>query len=244
MNKRKKYLISCFLILVLLRILIVNTSYSDTGCNYQGKINKCISANLDWSYRAIEDFICVKSDNVKKGVLFDEKIAYQVILDEKFTEIDEDIDKYLDWLEKNKSFYFWKDAKVSYLEWIDTIEKKLWHFWEFWEKFKETCGVDIISETISCSEFNSVSIDESKGFFNNNGSDCMQLAETKLYIAKQVAFNILHLNKYAVRKDEHKSYVKKEKIKYEELIDSANVVNKWYMERVLKKWPSKTLNPH
>lgn len=257
MKKRKKYLVFWFISLLILSVFIINISYSEEEwCSYQWKINECLAANLDWSYRAIEEFVCIKSDNVKEnveeGVLYDEKIAYQIILDEKFTKIDDKIEEYLDWLEKNKSKYFWKNAQKSYIEWVDDIERKLAIQWEFREMFYKECSVKsndgswdwwIINDLISCSKYNSISINNARNLLSNNWGDCMGLATVKLYIARQVALNILPLNKYQVRKDEHKLFVKQERTKYDKLIDLINV-NLWYMERILKTWPSKTFRAH
>ena len=231
----KKDLITWFTVLFLLSIFIINISYSGEECKYQGKISQCLEANKSKTTRSIEDFVCI--------IWNEADITYQVILDEKFKEVDDKIEKYLDDLEKNKSFYFWKDAKASYLDWVDAIEKKLAINWEFFKEFKKLCWTEIIQDAISCSETKSTPVIKAKDFFNSNWVTCMSLVTVKLYIARQVAFNILHLNKGAVRKDEHKEYVKEERSKYDKLLESMNI-NSWYMERVMKKWPSKTYNAH
>jgi hypothetical protein len=71
----------------------------------------------------------------------------------------------------------------------------------------------------------------------------MVLAETKLNVYKQVAFDILILNKMYIRKDSMKKYVIEERKKYNILLDIM-MVNIGYIERILSKWPSKIKNPY
>lgn len=65
----------------------------------------------------------------------------------------------------------------------------------------------------------------------------------KLRIYENVAINVLKLNKLSIRKDNKKTYQQENRWNYEKLIDLVNI-NIWYMERIWKKWPSKTKYPH
>ena len=243
MKNNKKHLIFWTLSVFLISIFLLNISYSGSECEYLAKIDKCSEANKPSSSiypRSITDFICIKWS-------LDERI-YQIVLDEKFKELDKDINKYLTDLETNKSFYFWKDAQKSYIEWVDEIERNFAIHWKYWKKYKKLCWTEwILQDVITCSDDKSTPNILSKGYLDNGDKDnpwvCMNLAITQLYIAKAVAFNILHLNKQQVKDDEHKIYVKQERKKYDELIDSMNI-NTSYLDRILKKWPSKTLKPH
>jgi hypothetical protein len=51
----------------------------------------------------------------------------------------------------------------------------------------------------------------------------MDLANTKLDIYKDVAYNILKLNKDQVRKDSRKKYVKQERTMYDKITELFNV---------------------
>jgi hypothetical protein len=51
----------------------------------------------------------------------------------------------------------------------------------------------------------------------------MNLANTKIYIYKKAAFDILMLNKSQVRLDFAKKYVQEERTKYDELLDAMMI---------------------
>lgn len=235
------YLISFKILLIyLIFFWIFYWAKSFSGkCSYASDINTCEKANDWWEPLAIEEFLCIQSEST-------EDIAYQIILDDKFSEIDEDIEEYLGLLEKNKSYFFWKDSSSNFLEGINEIWENFWKFWYYWEQYKNLCSVwtndwsenknSILSETLKCfwwwGWFNS-----SKGFFRY--SECMWLAEEKLEIYEDVAFDILTLNKHYVRNDEKKLFIQDERDKYDKLIEIF-MVNIWYIERIWKKWPSVT----
>ena len=233
MKKNKNTLLFWIFIILILSFIIYSKSYSKWECKYEEKISRCLNNNKIW-FRAITDFICVKWSK--------EKVTYQIILDEKFKETDKEIESYLKVLEKNKTFYFWKNAKYSYLEWVENIERTFWKYWEFWKKYKKNCS-EIVPDALSCFEDWKTSNVAASNFFSEQWTDCMKLAWTKLYIGRQVAYNLLQLNKSNVRKDNHKLYVQEEKKKYNQLIDLINI-NLWYIERIYQKWPSKTKNVH
>jgi hypothetical protein len=66
----------------------------------------------------------------------------------------------------------------------------------------------------------------------------MDLTRVKLSLYKQVAFDIIKLNKQQVRKDALKKYFIQQRTKYDKLLD-VMMVNLGYMQRILAKWPSK-----
>jgi len=75
---------------------LFQTTYSNQdACQYRGKIELCKNTK---SPRAIEDFVCIFGS--------EEKVIYQIVLDEKFSKIDNEIDSYLTSIEKNKNEYF------------------------------------------------------------------------------------------------------------------------------------------
>ena len=204
----------------------------EATCNYISKINECMAAQ--GSPRSISDFTCINGSK--------EEVTYQVILDDTFSSIDTEVEKYISDLEANKSQYFWANKEADYVEWIEDITRIFDIDGKYGEKYSQACGITLIKEVQQCSDNKSVS---NAGIPNylKEGSACKSLAQTKLAIYKKVSFNILALNKLQIRKDEHKLYVQQERGKYDKLIDNI-MVNIGYLERMWAKWPSKTKNAH
>ena len=217
-------------------IFLLNISYSDENiCNYTIKVDKCLDANKDWSTRSLsesEKFMCIEWSR--------EEIIYQIILDEKFSEIDDEIDWYLTNLEEQKNKYFWPSAISNYIEAVDEIESKFAIWWEYWKQYNAVCWIELIKEVQSCQDWTTSNIN-AKDYFKN--TQCMNLVKLKLHIYRQVSYDILMLNKLNVRQDSAKEHMQEERIKYDEILDSM-MINSWYMERISKKWPSKLLNTH
>ncbi len=222
-------------------LAFLNQTYAASGdilstCSYKQEIEKCLKANQNWTTRAIEDFICINSFNQIE-------IAWQIILDKEFKKNDKEIEKYLKWLEDNKSYYFWPSSKESFLKAVDDIEEKFSVWWEYWKKYAELCdptnNKSILSKTFDCFENWVPNTQAQKYFFTQ--TECSVLVATKLEIYKQVAYDILKLNKNQVKKDEIKKYTWNQRTKYDKLLEIV-MVNMWYMERIWKKWPSKSKN--
>lgn len=219
--------------------LLIPKVFSAWVCEYSGNIDECVEANKSWSPLAIEDYICIQDKST-------ERIAYQIVLDKKFSLVDEEIEDYLTNLEKDKDYYFWKAAISDFLEAINDIWKKLWKNWYYWEKYKNYCTVwkangqtndeSIQAEVFTCLWW-TVSIANAKDFFRE--SDCMWLAELKLELYEDVAHDILTLNKHYVRQDEKKLFIQTERWKYDEIVELF-MINIWYVEKIWRKWPSVT----
>lgn len=219
-----------FIILIFWVIFLLNSSYSDeNNCKYTEKINKCLEEK---NKRTIEDFVCIEWTR--------EEVVYQIVLDEKFNELDEEINNYLLDLETKKNKYFWPEASSNYISASDEIEKKFWVYWDYWKKYNEICNISIISDAMDCQDWKSSNI-VSSWFFTN--TKCIAFAETKLHIYSQVAYDILMLNKLDIMKDSSKLHLQSQRKKYDEVLDSM-MINAWYMERIWKKWPSKLKNTH
>jgi len=232
----KKIIYFLISILFLILILIINTFFLKKtshweSCKYNNKIEKCLEANKSWKPRSIKDFICLTSNDK-------EKIIYQIVLDQEFKIIDQEIEFYLNNLEQQKDKYFWKNAKITYLWAIDEITRLFYAWWVYSKKYDKICGIQIIKEVQLCQSWK-ININNAISAFGN--STCSELARIKLNIYKKVAFDILMLNKIQVRKDTFKKYTINEIKKYDKLID-VMMINIWYMERILKKWTSKIKN--
>lgn len=201
-------------------------------CQYAGKFEECWTANQNGNARSIEDFICLDRAGSWQQVLS------QIILDEKFKELDEEVSDYLKKLEDSKWEYFGADKNASVLRGIDDVYKQFTEFWYFWEKYMDLCEWWVLAEMADCGD--GVLTTEAKDFlWGPEATSCKTLARSKINIARNVAGDILTLNKVAVRKDERKEFVKEERTKYDELLDMMRTIV-WYMERFMNGWPTKT----
>lgn len=216
-------------------VLIISFDvFADQSCEYTSEIEACTQAFKSGMTRNIEDFVCINDKNPEKRI-------YQIILDLKFKDIDDELNWYLSFLDKNKDYYFWKNKKESYMDWQETIESKFNYWWEYRLKYKKLCDLEVMQASISCLWWKTTNV-ISKDFLWSWG-DCIWLAQKKLDIYKKVAYDLLKLNKDQVRKDDRKEYVQKERTMYDTLLDLFNI-NIGYLERVWMKWPTKTKNPY
>lgn len=234
-NNMYKYLI------IIIFFLFVSYSYSNIWWIwiYTSKISTCIKENKSWSPLGIKSFLCIQTTSK-------EKIAFQIILDIKFKELDDEIEEYLKWLENNKDYYFWKNSSSDFIEAINDIWNKFWKYWYYWSKYNEMCTLQnkdwtvndesILSEAI-LSLWWDISFINSKEFFES--SKCMWLVELKLGLYEDVSYEILKLNKDQIRKDEKKLFIQDERKKNNMLSDLFSI-NIWYIEKIWRKWPSVT----
>ena len=227
----------------------VNT-YSNS-CEYTWKINECIEANKNMTYKSIEDFVCINWSSENP-----EQIIYQIVLDGEFKEIDEEMDDFLFNLEENKNTYFWKDAKKTYIDWVNDIFTKKG---ELEKKYKQKCGIwedwkiiikaqNIITKVQMCNPWTSnikpfTSIDQAIKFFPDSWTDCSKLVAVKMEIFENVAFNTLALAKQQVLADQKKLYDQWQRKNYDKLLNIM-MINLWYLERIWQKWSSKIKHPH
>lgn len=222
--KKINYIIA-FLSLFLVVLFYINFVDAEWGCSYSWEISQCIEANKSWTTRSIEDFVCIVGTS--------EEIAYQVVLDKKFKELDEEMDEYIVSLEEDKDRYFWKWSEKNYIDWINEIDDKRK---EYYEKYSKICWEEIIKEVIACNIDKKTSNRNAKNYFQE--TDCMSLINKKLEIFDNVTYNVLKLNKKQVKTDDKKTYDQKQRENYDKLLDDM-MKNSWYMERIWKKWPSK-----
>lgn len=226
-----------FWIIVSGGIFIFSQLYTPTSasCSYQGKIDQCVQANLDGTARSIDpetEFLCVTS-------LSHEEITYNIILDDKFKEIDTEIEQYLHTLEDEKDIYFWPNRQATSFDALNAFERKFAVYGEYWTRYRDFCDPaqpnSIAQEVLAC-QGDATSYAQVATYFP--ASLCMMLVEDKLAIYHQVAINILKLNKGAVQQNEKKKYEIQEQTKYDELMDQVNY-NRSYIERVWQGWPAK-----
>ncbi len=235
----KKY-ISTFLLISLIVSQTMSISFAVESCKYQSEWEQCIQENKDWNPWWIDpetDFLCVSSQS-------NEKVIYNIILDKQFKVIDEKAVEYLDTLEKNKDYYFWPNRKAPHLAAIDDIERYFSVDGIFYNQYYKACNWSnpegILQETVDCLWW-VTSINVSKNYFSN--SLCIAKAKQTLSLQKKTAYNILELNKQAVREDSKKLYVQKQRSYYNIVVDLF-MVNLGYLLRLSQKWASKTKNPY
>jgi len=240
----KKILIILFLVF-LWTIFVLNFSYSEENtCWYTGKIDTCLNSNDKRALAEGDDwFICLSLEKR-------ELVAYQIVLDEKFNEIDKIIeDEYLATLEEDKDRFFWPNASENYINASDEIEEKFAKYSQtwYWKDYKEICWVgewSIINDTLSCLTWDTGNENEAtvwliRDYFKE--STCMELAEFKLYIYRQVAYDILLMNKLNVMEDSAKLHMQGQRDNFDDLTEAMNI-NEAYIDRVYKKTPSFTEN--
>jgi len=205
------------------------------SCSYSGKFDQCYQANLSGSTRSIEDFVCIDRAGNWQEMLT------QIILDEKFAEIDEQIEEYITKLEDSKCEYFWPGASENFLRAVDDIEKNFPKYGYYWNQYKELCETWILAEVAECTG-KVANIEAWQYLWLNEDSSCFSLVETKLFHYRKVGYDLLKLNKSQCRQDEHKKYVQQERDKYNGLLDlMRDIIG--FLERMVNGWVSKTKNP-
>lgn len=223
---------------VILFFLLSNNTYALLdSCNYTVEYDDCVERNANWSALWWEDdYICIQSKE-------NERVLYQIILDKKFKEIDKKLDWYMAYIQDYKEDYLGKDAPKTELEIVDEIEKELGNWGILWWEYSKVCSPaykwSIVQEFFSCSK--DTTIINSKDFFETN--TCMWLAETKLAIHKQVAYDLLKINKLKYRKESRSDYMLSEQTRYWTIVELMRI-NLWYLERFLSKTPSFTKKPY
>lgn len=246
-------------IILISALFLITFSQTNWACEYWEKIKTCKNANAkanakdttreilaykeDWSYDN-DHFVCIN----KTPEIF----TYQIILDAKFKEIDDEIEDYISKLEENKWYYFWKDKEKSYLEAVNNIADIYNTTGKFWKLYYEVCN-GLSEEVLKCKwdsllkdvfwtgSTDSVEMKNAADYFWDKPTLCTKLANQKLAIYKKVSYDILLLNKLAISQDEKKTYVQEQRSKYDILL-SKYLINKWYVERIWAKWPSKVKN--
>lgn len=228
---------SVFLISALIAPQIVSAAdLSNMSCWYASNYNKCVLANQTWEARSIEDFVCIEQK------WWWERMLLQIILDEKFKEIDKDAEEYLEKLEESKDYYFWAEPQESFLVALDDISANFAQYESYWQRYNAVCNGIIAAELMSCVE--TITTTNIASFLSKSDVwKCEALFETKLEIYARVAYDILKLNRLAVRQDDRKEYVIQQRDKYNWVMQlMLNILG--YVERIVNGWVTKTKDPY
>lgn len=177
-------------------------------CSYASKFEQCVVANRNGNPRSITNFECVASND--SSLILD-----QIIIDEKFQEIQDDQLAFLDGLEADK-----ESALIDPLRVIDDITKSFRSEWVFYNRYKELCNWKILEERLSCMDPISIVWAGNRIADWGLNGECMEMANTHLSIYSLVAYDSLNNNKSEVMNDNHKKYFQQERTKYDELIST------------------------
>lgn len=227
------------ILFIIFLLLFPNITFGDYCDKYSGKISECDSALKDFIWRdkkyitqwasikSIENFPCLQAST--------EKRVAQIVMDENFKKVDKEMEEVLRNIYESKDFYFGKDAKYSYIDWLSYIfsESK-----KFLESYNSACELSIW-EVQQCFE---ISVEIANNFLAWSNWYCYKLARFKVYTFWEIAYNWLLLNREQVSRDQKKLYQQWQRTKYEEVLDLI-IINLSYIEKIWKSWPSKTRNP-
>lgn len=198
-------------------------------CKYRAEIEQCRQENLSWDPRSL-DFLCPQNRDTQFQ-------TYQIVLDGEFNEIDLEIDNYLTQLQaQKKRFYGWEK---SYLDGYDEISQKFWPYGEYWKRYSQLCDISqensIVQQSLSCLDDTSSTI-QALEFFQS--SKCAEIIDTKLFIYREVADDILYLNKAQLISDSQKTFHSAQRNTYSTLVDLMSH-NIGLIHRIVKKYPSR-----
>lgn len=217
--------------------LLVRGEYSfaeeDTSCPYQSQIDQCIEENKNGDPRSIEDFVCLQSTDTAE-------IAYQIIMDEKYKEIDKKAQKEVENIENNCETWYWENQTEDELTVPDKITAMYGDHGKYWQDYNKPLNPDdrdgILATTIRCLGGKSPNA-EASDFFSP--SLAREMFEQQLDIFQDTSYDALKLCKEEVRQDERKKMMQESRDRYDWVGDLFQSVL-WYLERIWKKWPSKT----
>jgi len=163
---------------------------------------------------------------------------FQEAIDKRFPEIDKKAEKYIFNMQDKKEYCFGPNKKKPLTECVDEIEEQMGISWPFMEKYTKACD-EALKEVIEAQEQKAIWAKASTTILDNIKWSCHKMVENKLFVYKSVLFDLLKQNKYQVLKDEWKKMIKKDRTKYDRVLELARMVL-WNMERMAEKWPSKT----
>ncbi len=203
------------------------------NCNqeYLNKLELCRQSIIAWNYKSL-DFICIQRPADMQ--------LFQIILDDHFKKIDIKAKRTLNFLDRNKDYYFWnKENSPTFFDWINDIENDFWVYWKYYELYRKACFDEINRDFTACyREYQKKDDISSFTLMNSYNDICFWLAKTKLNIYKKVAFEILLLNKLDLRKDNRTWFMQDLRNSYSALARLFDI-NIWLIERIYARWPKK-----
>ncbi|MDQ7023583.1 MAG: hypothetical protein Q9M97_08885 [Candidatus Gracilibacteria bacterium] len=168
-------------------------------------------------------------------------MIYNLILDDKFKEIDEEANKDLDNLQNNKDLFFGEEKQATFLLGIDIIYAKFGVGGKYEKQYREQL-LSVMAETVDCLDGQKTSINTVKSYFTDNAL-VNNLIRDKNSRRQKVAIDILTLNKQQIRKDSSKKFMQVRRTMYDS-VSNLFMINLGYLMRIMFKWASKTKNPY
>lgn len=212
-------------------ILSSSVSAEELSCAYEDKFNQCIVANQNGTARSIEDFICRETSDRNQ-------ILDQIILDTEFKKYDTEILSFIDSLKADKEASVLDPNRI-----IDDIMKNLAREGYYHKKYKAICNGGLVAKRFSCTEEipNTIGVNYLNGG-NFDGRSCISLANTKVDIHRQVAYDIIKRNKSEVFLDQKQVFQQTERSYYGILLDLKRFIT-WAIERLasVSHWTQKPL---
>ena len=205
-------------------VRISNAGQSETenmDCEYTSQLEQCIAANKNGNPRSIEDFECLASTD-------SEEILMQIILDDKFKEVQKRGIEYLDKMEK--------DAQAASTDPMLVVDENINYFGKegiLSKEFSKLCKQDILAARLECTGGKAPNVSVSNFLTNvSQSNECMQLADQYLQIANSVAERIVKKNRsLAGSSDPHQEYNGELRTKYEEVMKLLRQIL-WDIERI------------
>jgi len=200
------------------------------SCEYDAQFQKCMQANQWGNPRSIEDFVCLQSQNQAK-------VLDQIILDEKFSEIQE---------RKLELLYKFQDDKESSVIDFNRNNDDIFNMFGiegvFYKEYKALCNGWILAERITCTEKISNVEAANRLRWAPESQLCLEMARTHIDIYRQVAIDIQKNNKSDVLRDQRQEYFQGERSKYDALLQlMLDIV--WFLERLANWLTHFTPNP-
>ncbi len=206
------------------------------NAGYEGQIVACLEARKKGQAKTIQDYVC------PEGIIGDQDVAYQVVLDLEFKKIDKDADSRLRSMQSQmgKDFVTMDHEIVNA---FDTTSEKS----EFPNRYGAICSdlndpKSVLRQTVDAfdaSKLGSVTTDSATSSFAGNRKWCDALTANKLAAYKSASRLFAEQNvveSYVRDKNEFTGALKKE---------YGNFLMKWMVyigeiSRIKSKWPNKT----
>lgn len=201
--------LSCFSFWWIFFVWNFFSAYSDDSltCSYASKFEQCVAANQNGNPRSITDFECLPSQN-------NDDILTQIIIDEKFKEVETQALAYLNALQNDTELAATEPIKIA-----DDITNNFWAEGVFFKQFSQICNTQVLADRNECTGGKTPNLIASNLLASyTQKNECMNLAKQQLNIWTDVAYRITKTNRTQISSDSHQQYVSEERTKYEEVM--------------------------
>lgn len=201
---------------------------------YDGQIKACLEARDRGQAKSIKDYVC------PEGLMGDQDVAYQVVLDLEFRKIDRDAAKRLkDMQSRMGKDFVQMDTDTS--NWFDTTSKDS----EFSDRYGKICSdlsdsKSVLGQTVAAfADKGGVTTDSQTARFAGNPAWCDTLVKRKLAAYAETSRLFTEQNVLESYDRDKKDLVDRLKDEY------RNFLMKWMIyigegARIKDKWPNKT----